>query len=170
MIFLLSRKYETGFTLIELLVSISIIGLLASILMGSLNTARLKARDAKIRQQVVQLRNLIELDYTENNASFGNLQIGWFSSAAGCNAGAFGGNYVTKAREICSAIVTTSSNSNFTGNSLYIGNNVDLVTKYAIMAYLPGKQTFLCVGSSGKSSDNTTSSNAWTQAGCFDNP
>jgi prepilin-type N-terminal cleavage/methylation domain-containing protein len=160
-----------GFTLIELMVVISIIGLLSSILAGSLSTTRLKARDAKIKQQVLQLRNLIELDYLETTPnSYGNLQTGWYSTAAECAAGAFLGNYVSKARDICSAIVTSSSNSNFAANSLYIGNNVNLTTKYGIMAYLPGKQTFFCLGSSGKPSDTTTSVNAWTQTGCFDNP
>lgn len=38
---------EKGFTLIELLVVIAIIGVLASTVLASLNTARAKARDAR---------------------------------------------------------------------------------------------------------------------------
>ena len=61
-------KNSTGFTLIELLVVIAIIGLLASIVLVSLNSARKKARDAKRIVEVKQLQTALEFYYDENGA------------------------------------------------------------------------------------------------------
>ncbi|TSC53586.1 MAG: putative General secretion pathway protein GspG, partial [Parcubacteria group bacterium LiPW_39] len=59
---------KRGFTLIELLVVIAIIGLLASIVMVSLNTARGKARDSKRRGDLKQVAVALEMYYDANNA------------------------------------------------------------------------------------------------------
>src|ERR1700732_5233360 len=50
-----------GFTLIELLVVIAIIGLLASIILASLNTARQKGRDARRLADLKEMANAMEL-------------------------------------------------------------------------------------------------------------
>ena len=54
---------QKGFTLIELLVVISIIGLLATIVLVSLNAARGKARDARRIADIKQISTAIELFY-----------------------------------------------------------------------------------------------------------
>ncbi len=54
---------EKGFTLIELLVVIAIIGILSSVVLASLNSARQKSRDARRISDVKQLQLASELYY-----------------------------------------------------------------------------------------------------------
>lgn len=56
-------KKHKGFTLIELLVVIAIIGVLATIVLVSLSSARQKGRDAKRIADVKQLQLALELYY-----------------------------------------------------------------------------------------------------------
>lgn len=54
---------KKGFTLIELLVVIAIIGMLSSLAVVSLNTARNKARDAQIKSDLSQFRTYAAVTY-----------------------------------------------------------------------------------------------------------
>jgi prepilin-type N-terminal cleavage/methylation domain-containing protein len=63
-----------GFTLIELLVVIAIIGLLSSVILASLNSARAKANDAKTRADLNQLSLALQLYYDNHNAYPANPQ------------------------------------------------------------------------------------------------
>lgn len=56
-----------GFTLIELLVVIAIIGLLASIILASLNTAQQKGRDARRIADMKEVQLALELYYDANS-------------------------------------------------------------------------------------------------------
>ncbi len=55
-----------GFTLIELLVVITIIGILATIVVVNLNSARGKGQDTAIKEQMSQLRAQAALYYDDN--------------------------------------------------------------------------------------------------------
>jgi prepilin-type N-terminal cleavage/methylation domain-containing protein len=65
----LFNRTHKGFTLIELLVVVSIISLLSSIVMASLNTARAKARDTKRLADLQQMNTAIQLYINDNNAA-----------------------------------------------------------------------------------------------------
>ena len=62
------RKSKRGFTLIELLVVIAIIGLLAAIVLVSLNTARQKARNSRRVSDLRQIALALEMYYDDNTA------------------------------------------------------------------------------------------------------
>ena len=64
----MQQKYARGFTLIELLVVIAIIGVLASIVLASLDSARKKGRDARRIADVKQLQLALELAYDAGGA------------------------------------------------------------------------------------------------------
>ena len=61
-----TKLRNRGFTLIELLVVIAIIGILSSVVLASLNTAREKSRDAKRISDVKQLQLALEFYFDAN--------------------------------------------------------------------------------------------------------
>jgi len=62
------KTRKNGFTLVELLVVIAIIAILASIILSSLGSARVKSRDARRMSDLRQIRNAMELYYAYNGS------------------------------------------------------------------------------------------------------
>lgn len=78
----MKKTYTQGFTLIELLVVIAIIGILSSVVLVSLNSARGKGSDAAIKANLNTIRTQAEV-YLDNSTAktYGTAT----PAAAGCN-------------------------------------------------------------------------------------
>ena len=68
-------NFKKGFTLIELLVVVAIIGVLASVVLAALNTARSKGSDAAVKSNLVNLRPQAEIYYDTYSCYTGNAGI-----------------------------------------------------------------------------------------------
>ncbi len=166
-----------GFTLVELLMVMAIIGLLASVIMGSLREARFKASDASVRQQAIQLRNIMELERSESG-NYAKIKAGssiWFTEGQTCTLSAFTTSpYAVEATAVCDALIAASGSTCSTNCATFRTTNPSHTDRFSIMAYLPGASfeagtaKYLCLGSSGRQS--ITDFNDWTPAGCYSNP
>ncbi len=63
-------KLKKGFTLIELLVVIAIIGILSTLAVVALNTARQKSRDAKRVSDIKQIQTALELFFGDKSNAY----------------------------------------------------------------------------------------------------
>lgn len=74
-----------GFSLIELLVAIAIIGMLLGTVLVSLNSARLKARDARRASDMHQVQNALELYVIGNDTQYPMAPVGemWLADVVG---------------------------------------------------------------------------------------
>ncbi len=121
---------KKGFTLIELLVVIAIIGVLSSVVLASVNSARTKGSDTKVRSQLALLRGPAEFYYNANNFSF--------SVAANCASGMFA--------DATSLMSTYTNTANYPAGTILVCQSNG--TAYAVQANLGGGG-YWCVDSKG---------------------
>lgn len=79
-------SHSSGFTLLELLIVIAIIGILAAVVLASLSSSRVKARDTQRVAQLKEIEKALALYYTEYGQYPDGAEIGgtqnWFSNTS----------------------------------------------------------------------------------------
>lgn len=150
-----------GFTLIELLVVVAIIGALSSIILASLSSARLRAHDSAIKASTLQLRTVLQQQFSDTG-SYAAIKSGgaWKAAGGTCNPASFSGAYASKGAETCNSIMASLPAGTACGaNCLYFNaTNPNANDRFTILVYLPGASAaagsaqYLCYGSSGGTS------------------
>ena len=135
------KRYTKGFTLIELLVVIAIIGILASVVLVSLQSARKKGNDTRVLASVQQLRTALEADY--NGSDYSN-------------------SFVTTADDVYT-FKTTSPYSSLTQDIIdngFTGAAYGQTAAAAVVNIASGNTSGLIVITNG----NAAAGNTWTTA------
>lgn len=143
----MQQRYNKGFTLIELLVVIAIIGILSSVVLASLNTARSKGTDAAVKSNLNNIRAQAELYYSNNSDSYGTF------AQATCPAAVTAGSLFNDANIIKGIAAAVSAGGN--GSSC-----VATPGAYAVAVGLKTSGQVWCVDSTGNSKQKAAASAA----------
>lgn len=149
------NNFKKGFTLIELLVVIAIIGILASVVLVSLSSARQKGKDARVISDVQQIRTALESSY--NGYAYPDLTNVNTTNAtglSGCTAGYFknSGPQNSTLKELINDACRQGSNI-FIQVNRSAGVNV---TNYAIVGYMVSTKKYFCIDSLGRTNQAAT--------------
>ncbi len=162
---------KRGFTLIELLVVIAIIGILSSVVLVSLNSARKKGTDTRVISDVQETRTALESGY--NGAVYGDIwgpasqtaqlfTLPVITSGTGTTTGSANASNmsqvatdaVTEGGSVFMRVTTNSTTGDITHPN---------VTAYAIYGQLTSNSAqYFCLDSTGGSKQNETSTTTVT--------
>ncbi len=149
-----------GFTLIELLVVIAIIGILSSVVLASLNTARGKGADTAIKGNLAGIRTQAEIYYDGNSNSYGTQA----SSTITSSTGVCGGAGIFSDANVTAALKSAMSQTGDTAKGYCVANG----TYWSIAVPLKTDNTSSwCVSSAGKAQSITTAATAAAFVGCL---
>ena len=143
----MKQNSTKGFTLIELLVVIAIIGILSSVVLASLSTARGRGNDSAIKQNLVSLRTQAELVYADS-----------FNFNAVC-----GHNNVSQNNIIAQALAEVNRLNGGSGYTCAVPATAGNANAWAIAADLANDKAF-CIDSSGRGREINAAGTAYTGA------
>ncbi len=133
-----------GFTLIELLVVIAIIGILASVVLASLNSARGKGADAAVKADIEGVRTQAEVSYSNVGSYSGVCTDATIVSQMTGAASAAGIAYLL-------VLQGTAGDATHIACHIATGNDA-----YAVSAPMKTAGQYWCVDSTGKSGESAT--------------
>ncbi len=187
-------KNNKGFTLIELLVVIAIIGMLSTVVLASLNTARTKANVALIKQQLSQMRSIALLEYSDKgnyNSLASGSWIGVTANVGGSGVqtcdqvyplGGTASRYMDQINAICKKMISFYPDVTYPYHFYILGSGDSFSAMTWTNVDPTAPSLLYCVGSSGRSSygkpfNGTNESpsypndgSVYNQPGCSGNP
>jgi type II secretion system protein G len=129
-----TKNTQKGFTLIELLVVVAIIGVLATVVLASLSSARTKAKESRYKQEMRNMQKVLEIYRLDNDtypivASWQGVSVQFGSrSVSGSNA------YIPGlVPDYISELPAVSGSIGSGGGYLYVGG----VDGYSFLFYRP---------------------------------